>query len=203
MIVLNWLLNNCIELVIQQNRAYSAFSMAIKSDPRIGETRVLIFGADTSSLSELFACLSSIPPPSFTPMVIPTVALELQAQSLTRTIKTCQDRIYAIETATGMRQFNLSREGMTETLQDWKALNLVPIVRDLSSFLSRFAFIKMQAETGAYLVKQMTQTSEALTGNAAQESTTLKLKHIESWYLGIAARCRYLSGRTAAQTQTV
>lgn len=144
------------------------------------------------------------------PMVFPAVALELQAQWFNTTIKSCQDRVHSIETATGMRQFNYSHEKGQESSQDWKSLDLVSITRDLSSFLSRFAFLKLQAETGAYLVQQMAQSTKSLihtdlSGSfiGDQYDIRSKLEHIESWYLGIAARCRYLTERTAAQSQTV
>ena len=71
----------------------------------------------------------------------------------------------------------------------------------------------MQAETGAYLVKQMAETTELLIermdkdriqfGTDDQYDIISKLEHIQSWYLGIAARCCYLSERTNAQSQTV
>jgi hypothetical protein len=146
-------------------------------------------------------------------MAVPAMAMELQAQGFSLTIKNCQDRIHSIETATGMRQFNYPHEGKGTSAQDWRSLDLISITRDLSSFLSRFAFLKMQAETGAYLVQQMARTTELLiemmdkdhmpfdTDN--QYKIISKLEHIQSWYLGIAARCRYLSERTNAQSQTV
>lgn len=178
-----------------------------------GKTRVLIFGVETSSLSELFAYLRSMSYQARGPMVVPLVAMELQAQSVTMTVKNCQDRIHVIETATGMRQFNFPHERKGASTQDWKSLDLVSVTRDLSSFMSRFAFIKMQAETGAYLVQQMARTTKSLIKRIGkgqigleaddQRDIISKLEHIESWYLGIAARCRYLSERTTAQSQTV
>ena len=147
------------------------------------------------------------------PMVVPTVAMELQAHWFNATIKKCQDGIHAIETATGMRQFNYSHERGDKSPQDWKSLDLIATTRDLSSFLSRFAFLKLQAETGAYLVQQMTQTTESLIEKLCEDQPAshtddqydiiLKLQHVRSWYLGIAARCQYLTERTAAQSQTV
>ena len=146
-------------------------------------------------------------------MAVPMAAMELQAQGFTTTIKNCQGRIHAIETATGMRQFNFPHEGNGTGTQDWRSLDLVSVTRDLSSFMSRFAFLKMQAETGAYLVQQMAQTTKSFIGTIDKSQIGLetenqrdiisKLEHIESWYLGIAARCRYLSERTTAQSQTV
>ncbi len=180
---------------------------------RTGKTRVLIFGVEPSSLSELFAYLDSMPPQARGPMVVPAVAMELQAQGLSMTVKNCQDRIHSIEVATGMRQFNYPHERKGMSTQDWKSLDLISITRDLSSFLSRLAFLKMQAETGAYLAQQMARTTELYaervgkgqigfdTGN--QCDIISKLEHLQSWYLGLAARCRYLSERTAAQSQTV
>ncbi|KAK3988827.1 putative Mg2+ transporter-like zinc transport protein [Cladorrhinum sp. PSN332] len=201
------------QFVIQQNRAYSAFSIAMAYGFQTRKTRVLIFGADSSSLSELFASLRSTSPQAYGPMAVSAAAMELQAQGFTMTITNYQGRIHAIETATGMRQFNFPHEGNGTDTQDWKSLDLISVTRDLSSFLSRFAFLKMQAETGAYLVQQMARTTESFTGRIDKSQTELetenqrdiisKLEHIESWYLGIAARCRYLSERTTAQSQTV
>jgi hypothetical protein len=180
---------------------------------RTGKTRVLIFGVEPSSLSELFAYLRSMPPQAHGPMVVPAVAMELQAQGLSMTIKNCHDRIHSIEIATGMRQFNYPHERKGTSTQDWKSLDLISITRDLSGFLSRFAFLKMQAETGAYLVQQMVRTTDSLINRVGkgkigfdtsdQYDTISKLEHLQSWYLGIAARCRYLSERTIAQSQTV
>ncbi len=82
-------------------------------------------------------------PQAHGPMLVPTVALELQAQGFSTTIKNCHDRIYSIETATGMRQFNYPHERKGTDTQDWKCLDLISITRDLSSFLSGFAFLKM------------------------------------------------------------
>ncbi|GAW25031.1 putative Mg2+ transporter -like Zinc transport protein [Rosellinia necatrix] len=201
------------QFVIQQNRAYSAFSIAITFGLRTGKTRVLIFGVEPSSLSELFAYLHSLSPQPYGPMVIPIVAMELQAQGLGVTIKNCQDRIHSVEIATGMRQFNYLHERKSTSTQDWKSLDLISVTRDLSGFLSRFAFLKMQAETGAYLVQQMARTTESLIVRSGKGQTLFdiddqydilsKLEHVHSWFLGIAARCRYLSERTAAQSQTV
>lgn len=201
------------EFVIQQNKAYSAFSIALRFSIKTGKTRALLFGAEASSLSELFEYLGSMSSQPYGPMVVPTVAMELQAHWFNATIKNCHDRVYAIETATGMRQFNYSYERGNESPQDWKNLDLIAITRDLSSFLSRFAFLKLQAETGAYLVQQMTQTTKSLIEKLGeyqpashtddQYDIILKLQHVRNWYLGIAARCQYLTERTAAQSQTV
>ncbi len=146
-------------------------------------------------------------------MVVPVAAMELQAQNFTMVIKNCQGHIHAIEGATGMRQFNLPHERKDTATQDWKSVDLVSITRDLSSLLSRFAFLKMQAETGAYLVQQMVRTTKSWINMIDkgqigleiddQRDMISKMEHIESWYLGMAARCRYLSERTTAQSQTV
>lgn len=187
--------------------------MAVMFSLETKKTRVLIFGVDANAFLDLFAYLGSLPVFPCGPMLVPAVALELQARTLTSIVKDCHDRIHAIETTTGMRQFNFAYEKRGLSPKDWKQLDFVSITRDLSSFLSRFAFIKMQAETGAYLVQQMAQTAKSFGENFERDnsrsssdkrsSITSKLKHIESWYLGIAARCRYLSERTTAQTQTV
>ncbi|KAK6609662.1 hypothetical protein H4I96_03593 [Botrytis cinerea] len=204
--------SNTAQFIIQQNRAYSAFSIAVSFNLRTGKTGILIFGVEPLSVSELFAHLRSILPQAYGPMTVPAVAMELQAQSFSLTIKKCHESIHSIETATGMRQFNYPHERKSTSTQDWKSLDLISITRELSSFLSRFAFLKMQAETGAYLVKQMAETTELLIermdkdriqfGTDDQYDIISKLEHIQSWYLGIAARCRYLSERTNAQSQT-
>ncbi|KAM0125000.1 hypothetical protein ACHAO1_010818 [Botrytis cinerea] len=196
-----------------QNRAYSAFSIAVSFNLRTGKTGILIFGVEPLSVSELFAHLRSILPQAYGPMTVPVVAMELQAQSFSLTIKNCHESIHSIETSTGMRQFNYPHERNSTSTQDWKSLDLISITRELSSFLSRFAFLKMQAETGAYLVQQMAGTTEILIEKMDKDRILFdtddqydiisKLEHIQSWYLGIAARCRYLSERTNAQSQTV
>ncbi|KAI1176508.1 hypothetical protein F4777DRAFT_587921 [Nemania sp. FL0916] len=201
------------QFVIQQNRAYSALSMALTFNIKSGRTRVLLFGAETGLLLELFEYLNSMSPQPYGPMVTATIVLELQAQRLTMTLQDCHNSIYSIETSTGMRQFNYAHERGDISHQDWKNLDLISITRDLSSFLTRFAFIKLQAETGTYLVQQMAETTRLLISQIGkdqpsshiddQHAIILKLKHIRNWYLGIEARCRYLTERTAAQTQTV
>ncbi|KAI0180526.1 hypothetical protein GGR52DRAFT_531722 [Hypoxylon sp. FL1284] len=202
------------QFVIQQNRAYSAFSIALTFHTRTGKSRALIFGAESWVVSELFRSLNSMSALPYGPMVIPAAAMELQAQWFNKTIKSCQDRIHSIEVTTGMRQFNFPYETNGARTQDWESLDLVSITRDLSSFLSRFAFLKLQAETGAYLLKQMAQTTELLVENSikdeghgfdidGQHDIISKLHEIQSWYLGMAARCRYLTERTTAQSQTV
>lgn len=147
------------------------------------------------------------------PMVIPTIALDLQANWFSGTIKKLQDQIYDIEATTGMRRdHNLTEDAETAT-EAWKRLDLISITRDLSSFLSRLAFLKMQAETGAYLMQQMEAASTSLLKSCDDVSSQYNLdslsgniqkgEEIQSWFLGIGARCIYLSERTAAQTQTV
>lgn len=202
------------QFVIQQNKAYSAFSIALTFNIRTGKIRALLFGAETQVVLELFQYLSSMSPQPYGPMVIPAVTMELQARWFNITIKDCHDRVHSIEVATGMRQFNFLYEKKGASPQDWKSLDLISITRDLSSFLSRFAFLKLQAETGAYLVEQMAQTTELLIEKIHKEEgrrfdtdnqhdIISKLDDIRSWYLGMAARCRYLTERTTAQSQTV
>jgi hypothetical protein len=147
------------------------------------------------------------------PMVIPTVALELQANWFSGTIKKLQDQIHDIETTTGMRRGHNQTEVEEIETEAWKRLDLISITRDLSSFLSRLAFLKLQAETGAYLVQQMGAASASLLESCSEVSSQSnlnslsrniqKVEEIRSWFLGIGARCNYLSERTAAQTQTV
>ncbi|ETS85343.1 hypothetical protein PFICI_03368 [Pestalotiopsis fici W106-1] len=111
------------------------------------------------------------------------MAMELQAQWFSKTIKRCHDGVRAIESATGMRQFNHPHEKPDGAIEDWKDLDLISITRELSSFVSRFAFIKLQAETGEYLLEQMGRT-------------TLSLKHE-------AHEAHEDQKRATAQSQTV
>ncbi|RWA09417.1 hypothetical protein EKO27_g5688 [Xylaria grammica] len=205
------------QFIIQQNRSYSAFSIALTFSMSTGKTRALIFGAEHWVVSNLFQSMASMPTYPYGPMVIPAVALELQAQWFNDTVRNLQDHIHSIETITGMRQFNFPHEVKGPSPQDWKTLDLISITRDLSSFLSRFAFLKLQAETGAYLVDRMIQTTELFVDkieknhrekepinmSSDQNSVISKLEEVQSWYLGLKARCRYLSERASAQNQTV
>lgn len=215
--LVNNLLNQALEFVIQQNRAYSAFSIALTFNNSTRKIRALIFGAEASVVSDMFELLACMPTHLYGPMVIPAVAMELQAQWFTDTVRNLQDQVHSIETLTGMRQFNFPHEVKGSGSQDWKTLDLISIARDLSSLLSRFAFLKMQAETGTYLVDRMRQITELfmaqLENNHAKEgqdgmasdqaSIMSNLEEAQSWYLGLAARCRYLSERASAQNQTV
>jgi hypothetical protein len=154
-----------------------------------------------------------MPPLPYGPMVIPAVAMEVQAQRFNIVIKDCHDYIHSIEATTRMRQFNYPHEKRGMSPQDWRSLDLISITRDLSSFLSRFAFLQLQAETGTYLLEQMARTTELLIENLGKNQTgsfihdqyeiISKLEDIQSWYLGISARCRYLMERITAQSQTV
>ncbi|KAI0413477.1 hypothetical protein F5X98DRAFT_366552 [Xylaria grammica] len=200
------------QFVIQQNRSYSAFSIALTFGISTGKTRALIFGAEPWVVSNLFQSMTSMTPHSYGPMVIPAVAMELQAQWFNDTVRNLQDHIHSIETTTGMRQFNFPHEVKGPSPQDWKTLDLISITRDLSSFLSRFAFLNLQAETGAYLVDRMIKTTELFIdrreknhskASSDQYSVISKLEEVQSWYLGLKARCRYLSERASAQNQTV
>ena len=147
------------------------------------------------------------------PMVIPKIALELQANWFSGTIKKLQNQIHDIEVTTGMRRdHNRTEVAETETKAQ-KSLYLISITRDLSSFLSRLAFLKLQAETGAYLVQQMGAASKSLLESCSDISSQFninslsqniqKVEETRSSFLRIGARCNYLSKRTAAQTQTV
>ncbi|KAF5126292.1 hypothetical protein E5D57_000189 [Metarhizium anisopliae] len=129
--------------------------------------------------------------------------MELQAHSLSMTIKNCRRHIHTIETTTGMRQFNYPHEKKGDSASDWKSLDLISISRELSSFLARFAFIKMQAETGRHLVQQMIRSTNLLIVDNDQRELVYKLQHIDNWFLGVAANCGYLSERATAQSQTV
>ncbi len=173
----------------------------------------MIFGTE-GPLSELFDCLDHISPLPFGPLIIPTIALELQVKGFNETTKSCQNQIHDIEYLTGMRQFDLSYECNKTKTQDWKSLDLIDVTRNLSSFLSRFAHLKLQAQTGAYLVHQMQLSAKFLKAELErrkdeeskvnnQDDILSTLEDNASWYLGIETRCRYLTERTQAQVQTV
>ena len=187
--------------------------MALTFNLEIGQVRVLIFGPE-GPLSDLIDCLDHMSPLPYGPLIIPTVALELQAKAFNDTIKTCHNQIHEIEYLTGMRQFNHPHEFNERTTHDWKSLDLIGVTRDLSGFLSRFAHLKMQAEIGAYLIHQLRLSAERLIAKLQsrkeqqtriddQHAILSQLADTESWYLGIQARCRYLAERTQAQVQTV
>ena len=201
------------EFIVQQNRSYSSYSIALTFSFTTGKVRALIFGVE-GPVSELFDYLEYLSPLPFGPMIIPTIALELQLKRFNDTIKTCQNQIHDIENLTGMRQFNHSHEGDDAQMHDWKCLDLIDVTRSLSGFLSRFAHLNLQAETGAYLVHQMQLSTEFFKAELErmkeekskidnQHEITSKLEDNKSWYVGIQARCRYLTERTQAQTQTV
>lgn len=201
------------EFIVQQHRSYSSYSTALTFGLRTGKVRALIFGVE-GPIWELFDYSEHLSPLPFGPMTIPTIALELQVQSLNETIRTCQNQIHDIENLTGMRQFNWAHEGNENQMQDWKSLDLIDVTRNLSGLLSRFAHLSLQAETGAYLVHQMQLSTEFLKAELErmreekskidnQHDIISKLEDIKSWYLGIQACCRYLTQRTQAQTQTV
>jgi hypothetical protein len=97
--------------------------------------------------------------------------------------------------------------------QDWKDIDLVPITGELSSLLSRFSFLKMQAETGLYLIKRMQWYTESLVNkpdgkpgylnSKDQHKLFSELENARGWYLELVAQCNYLIQRTSAQTETV
>ena len=187
--------------------------MAVTFNIKTGKTCILIFGAQPWSLSDLFSCLGSMSRLPYGPMFVPAVALELQARWFNETVNSCHSKIYDIETATGMRRFEgLQNDGRSE-IQDWKAIDLIDITRDLNSLLSRVAFLKLQCETGGYLTQQMQvsigflktrlEKGQAQFSVETQDDTISKLEHIHSWYSGIAARLRYLTERIEAQIRTV
>ena len=187
--------------------------MALTFDHQTGKVRALIFGTK-EPLSDLFDYLRSLSPLPFGPMTIPTIALELQVKRFNDVIKTCENDIYKIEIKTGMRQFNHPHEVKESQMEDRKSLDLIDVTRNLSSFLSRFAHLKMQAETGAYLVHQLQLSVEFLIAELekmkeekskidSQHHILSKLEDIGSWFVGIQALCCYLTQRTEAKTQTV
>ncbi|CAI7582028.1 unnamed protein product [Penicillium bialowiezense] len=178
---------------------------------KTGKTRILIFGAQVWSLSELFnylelADLSS----GIVSISIPTAVLELQAQWFTGTIDRMRHRIRSIEDTTGMRK-PINPQDLQQPAQDWKELDMVPITGELSSLLSRLSFLKMQAEATSYLIQRMHQYTEALIDKSVgelnymirdQHEIFVKLENARGWYHGIMAQCDYLIRRTTAQTET-
>lgn len=203
----------CIEFIIQQNRSYSSYSIALTFEFTTGKVRALIFGIEAPVL-ELFDYLDRISPLPFGPTIIPALALELQLQRYNITIKSCQSQIYHIENLTGMRQFNHAFEYNGAEIQDWKDLDLIDITRNLSGFLRRFAFLRSQLETEADLVCQMRLSTEFLRTELErrkedqnkiddQDRLLSKFDNNGSWYLGLRACCNYLTERTQAQVQTV
>lgn len=201
------------EFILQQNTSYSSYSMALSFNIKTGKTRMLIFGAQPWSLTEMFNYLDSISPLPFGPMLLPTIVIELQAKWFSGTINDVHRRIFDIETVTGIRRFLNSFDNDSARLEGWKKLDLIDITRDLNSILSRLAFLKLQSETSAYLVDRMYISVVALKEkleedkqshrSSAQDYTLSKLEFIESWITGIKARCSYLTDRTQAQVQTV
>lgn len=180
---------------------------------KTGKTQVLIFGAQAWSISELFDCLESTEFFLEHALVsIPTTVLELQARWFTRTINNLRYRIRGIEDTTGMRK-PISQQDSQQPTQDWKDIDLVPITSELSSLLSRFSFLKMQAETGLYLIQRMQCHTESLVNkpdgkpgylnSKDQHKLFSELGDTRGWYLGLVAQCNYLIQRTSAQTETV
>ena len=202
-----------LEFIIQQNVSYSCFSIALTFNIKTGRTCILIFGAQSWSLSELFTYLSSIPLLPFGPMFVPAVAMELQVKWFNETVNSCHSRIYNIETATGMRRFDNPQNGHPAEIQDWKRIDLIDITRDINSLLSRVAFLKLQSETSVYLIQQIQISVNSFKTRlekghdqfniGGQDDIISKLEHLQSWYLGIMARLRYLTERIKAQVQTV
>ncbi|KAI1740910.1 hypothetical protein F4680DRAFT_465106 [Xylaria scruposa] len=196
------------QLVMQQNRAYSTFSIASTFNIKTGKNRILIFGAESGFLIKLFKHAGSVSCRPYWPILVPILAMELQAHWFTGTLKKCHDSVHAIEERTGMRQFNYSHEKRNSSPQNWKTLDLISITRDLSSLLSRIAFLEMQAETSAYLLQQISQTTESIVEKLDLDGCSIddpypKLEDVRNRYLGLASRCRYLAKRTNAQAQTV
>jgi hypothetical protein len=161
----------------------------------------------------LFACLSSVSLLLHGPMFVPAVALELQARWFNETVSSCHSRVYDIETTTGMRRFESSQNNQRPEIQDWKAIDLIDITRDLNSLLTRVAFLRLQCETGVSFTQQMQvsidslksvlQISQAQYAIETQDDTISKLEHLHSWYSGMIARLRYLTERIEGQIHTV
>jgi hypothetical protein len=202
-----------IGFVLQQNTSYSCYSMALSFNIKTGKTRVLIFGAQSWSLLEMFTYLGSVSPLPFGPIFIPTIAMELQAKWFNGTINGCHGKIYNIETTTGMRRLHNPSDSDLTKIQGWKKLDLIDIARDLNSILSRLAFFKLQAKTSTYLIgkmqlsvkdlKEVLENERQSFRNEIQDHILSKLEYIQSWFFGITARCSYLTERTQAQVQTV
>lgn len=147
-------------------------------------------------------------------MSIPTAALKVQLRMYTQTFKSCQSQIRRIENMTGMRQFNHAFEYDQAEARDWKTLDLIDIARNLSGLLSRHAFLRSQVETEIHLIGEMRQStedceneSEKRNANASKIDSSCcvrtQLRDTQSWYLGIQARCGYLTKRIKAQVQIV
>jgi hypothetical protein len=170
-----------------------------------GRTRILIFGAQAWSLSELFGYLESVNISlGDISVFIPTLVLELQARWFTATINSLRQRIRTIEDTTGMRK-PICAQDLQQPAQNWKELDMVPITGELSSLLSRFSFLKMQAETALYLIQRIYQHAVGGPGCTISDQNGLlvKLENTRGWYLGLVAQCDYLMRRTSAQTETV
>lgn len=191
---------------MQQNKSYSSCSIALSFSFRTNKLRVLIFDIK-ESLSELFDYLKHISSLSFESIIISATALKLQIERFNEIIKSCQTQLYDIETLIEMRQFNHTFECNHTRTKNWRILNLIDVTRNLSSFLSRFAFLKLQAKIEVDLVRQMQlfveflkselkRMKEAKSKIDNQRDILFKLEQSVSWYLDIQTRCRYFIERT-------
>ncbi|KGO48624.1 Mg2+ transporter protein, CorA-like/Zinc transport protein ZntB [Penicillium expansum] len=207
------------QLLIQQTRSLSSFSMGV-TKTKTGQTRILIFGAQAWSLSELFDYLESADASLAANMSIsiPASALELQAWWFTGTMNSLKSRIRTIENTTGMRK-PINHEDLQQSSPHWQDLDMVPLLGELSSLLSRLSFLKMQAETALYLIQRMQQYTEGQQYSEAvadktvevhqfpshedQKELLVKLENARGWYLGLVTQGEYLMRRTSAQTDTI
>lgn len=175
-----------------------------------GKTRILIFGAQAWSVSQLFDYLESANLSLGNNSIsIATAVLDLQAQWFNGTINSLKQRVGDIEDTTGMRK-PINHEDLQQPAQDWKDLDMVPITGELSSLLSRISFLKMQAETALYLIQRMHHHAGILTdktvgrlGYPDHEDYELfnRLESTRGWFIGLIAQCDYLARRTSAQLQ--
>ncbi|KAK8142844.1 hypothetical protein G3M48_008092 [Beauveria asiatica] len=111
-------------LIIQQTRSHSHFSMGLTVSES-GKTRILIFGAQAWSVSQLFDYLESANlSHGDNSISIPTAVLDLQAQWFNGTINDLKQRVGDIEDTTGMRK-PINHENLRHPPQDWKDLDML------------------------------------------------------------------------------
>ncbi|KAI0855084.1 hypothetical protein F4860DRAFT_507727 [Xylaria cubensis] len=129
------------------NRVYAAFSIAMTTNPETSRMCVLILGLHVASALT----------------AIPAAAMELQAQQFNNINNGVQEQIGSIEITTRMGQFHYPFETRNTSSRDWKRLDSILTTRDLSSLLSRLAFLELQAETRASLVYCLIASRDNLT----------------------------------------
>lgn len=198
------------QIIMQQTRSHSHFSMCLTTS-ETGKTRILIFGAQGWSVSQLFDSLESANL-SFgdNTIFIPAAVLDLQAHWFNGTINSLKQRVGEIEDTTGMRK-PINHDDLQHPAPDWKDLDMVPITGELSSLLSRISFLKMQTETALYLIQRMHHQTRARTDKTVrrfryqnhEHELFTRLESTRGWFIGLMAQCDYLARRTSAQSETV